>query len=273
MFSNERELQNDLAGYLRESGYLTYTEIEIKGGKGGRADVIAVKPSYANKDIRIYEVKNNRRSFDKDNKYLKYLESCHRLYIACPKGLVQKDELHPKIGLIYRNENGWYVVKAPKKNYPDITLDFVFSLLYHGYEETLVQRRLRDRIIAEDNCSLRDQAYKIGFELGRRLDKDRETNVEEWIKNCANLFRQYLNLETSWGRFDKDLPSLYELEYILSSIEGITSEIQHIKAIGNYLRHLELPEQTDDKSRRSNCRKDYREKAMKFKNAEGSICK
>ncbi|QIB26083.1 MmcB family DNA repair protein [Caloranaerobacter azorensis] len=261
-FKNEHDLQLDLAKHLREVGYLTYTEIEIKGGRGGRADVIAIKPSYANKDCRIYEVKNNRSTFNNDSKYEKYFDVCHRMYIACPSGMIKKDELPPKIGLIVRNENGWHVVKAARRNNPkDFNIDFVLSLLYRGYEETLVQRRLRDKIIAEENFSLKKQAYKIGYEIARRLDKDRETEVEDWVIKCNELFKKYLDVDINYKR----LPSLYELEYILSSISHLAKDIQYIKKIGEYLRSLDLPEEPEDKSIKWKYRKKLREEAMEFK--------
>lgn len=260
-FNNEHGLQLDLAEHLRKGGYLTYTEIEIKGGRGGRADVVAVKPSYANKDCRIYEVKNNRYAFEKDLKYTKYLDVCHRMYIACPKDLIDKDELPINIGLMYRNENGWYTVKAAKRNNPkDFNIDFVLSLLYRGYEETLLQRKLRDRIIAKDNATLKDQAYKIGHEIARKLDRDRETQVEEWVKEVGDLFCKYLNIEPDTFRV-KGLPSTWEIEDILSSVSGTLKEVNNIKMIGEYLRNLNLPEENEKNSYRN--LKEYRDKAMK----------
>ncbi len=260
-FDNERELQEDLAKHLRESGYLTYTEIEIKSSRGGRADIVAVKPSYANKDCRIYEVKNNRQAFEEDMKYTKYLDVCHRMYIACPRGMIEKDEIPEKIGLMYRNENGWYTVKAAKRNNPkDFNLDFALSLLYRGYEEELVQRRLRDRIIAKDNATLRDQAYRIGFEIGQRLDKDRETQVEEWAKKVNKLFKEYLDIEPC--EYRGNLPDLWDLENILSSVSGTLREVNNIRMIGKYLSNLDLPEEIEKDGYRSRSLKEYREKAM-----------
>ena len=259
-FENEHKLQLDLAEHLRTSGYLTYTEIEIKGGRGGRADVVAIKPSYANKDCRIYEVKNNRTTFNNDAKYEKYFDVCHRMYIACPKGLISKDELPPNIGLIVRGENGWYTVKAPKRNYPkDFNIDFILSLLYRGYEETRYQRQLRERIIAEDNATLKDQAYKIGYEIARRLDGDRETQVEEWVKKVAGLFKEYLDIDTRarWG----ELPDTWELEHILQAVSGTLKEVNNIRKIGEYLNNLDLQEEPEKNYRR--CLKELREKAMK----------
>lgn len=258
-YKNERELQDDLAEYLRKCEYLTFTEIQIKGGRGGRADVVAVKPSYANKDVRIYEVKNSRYVFVNDTKYEKYLDVCHRMYIACPQGLIKKEELPPKIGLIVRGENGWHVVKSPQRNYPkDFNIDFVLSLLYRGYEETREQRDLRERIIATGNATLKDQAYKIGHEIARRLDRDKETQVEEWSKKVQELFKKYLGIEERSYRLG-ELPSTYEIEDILSSVSGTLTEVNNIKKIGKYLTNLELPEESEKYFKSRN---EYRAQAL-----------
>lgn len=257
---SEKELQLDLAEHLRRCEYLTFTEIEIKGGRGGRADIVAVKPSYANKDIRIYEVKNNRAVFEKDTKYEKYLDVCHRMYIACPQGMIKKEELPPKLGLIVKGENGWHVIKAPQRNFPkDFNIDFVLSLLYRGYEETRYQRVLREKIIAEDNATLKDQAYKIGYEIARRLDRDRETQVEEWAKKVTALFKEYLDIDTRtrWG----ELPDTWELEHILQAVSGTLKEVNNIRKIGEYLNNLDLQEEPEKNYRR--CLKELREKALK----------
>lgn len=181
-FKNERELQEDLAEYLRESGILTFTEIQIPGMNGSRADVIAMTPHrYSTKDIRLYEVKLTRGVWLADKKFQKYLECCNRMYIACPKGMIKKDEVPKEIGLITRSDNGWRVAKSPRLNIspPKMDVDFILSLLYRGYEETIKQRDLRDRIIADSNVTLRQQALKIGFEISRRLDKTKESRIEK----------------------------------------------------------------------------------------------
>ncbi len=263
MFKSERDLQEDLARHLRECGYLTFTELEIKSSRGGRADIVAVKPSYANKDCRIYEVKNNRSVFDNDGKIERYLDVCHRFYIACPSGMIKKSELPDNIGLITRSDKGWRVVKSPiKNNPPNFNIDFVLSLLYRGYEETKAARCLRARINLEDNVKLSCRARNIGADIARRLDKDRESRVEEWVSDCGNLFEKYLGIDSSSIGRNKGLPDLYEIEHILASLDNIAKDIGHIRAIGNYLRNLDLPE-THEREWRS--RQKYRNEAMKLK--------
>lgn len=263
-FKNERELQEDLAEFLRESGVLTFTEIQIPGMNGSRADVIAMTPHrYSTKDIRLYEVKLTRGVWLADKKFQKYLECCNRMYIACPQGVIKKDELPAEIGLITRSDKGWRVAKSPRLNInpSKLDVDFVLSLLYRGYEETRFQRDLRERGISSSNYKLRDVAYNIGFEIGRRLDKTKDTKIEKWGNDLWEIFERY-GFETPEDKNDC-LPSLWEIENLLGGASSLIKDVNTIKAIGTYLENIELPEEQEGKFAWRN-RKDNREKALKL---------
>lgn len=134
-FKNERELQENLAQFLRDSGLLTFTEIQIPDMHSSRADIIAMTPHrYSTKDIRLYEVKLTRGVWLAGKKFQKCLDCCNRMYIACPKGIIKKTEAPKEIGLITYGTNGWRVVKAPKLNInpAKMNVDFILSLLYRG---------------------------------------------------------------------------------------------------------------------------------------------
>ncbi|GEM_PF-2110297 len=269
-FKNERELQEDLAEFLRESGQLTFTEIQIPGMNSSRADVIAITPHrYSTKDIKLYEVKLTRGVWLSDRKYQKYLDCCNRMYIACPKGVVKKDEVPKEVGLITRGENGWRVVKSPKLNInpPKMNVDFILSLLYRGYEETKIQRDLRDRIIADSNISLNKQAKNLGWEIARRLDKTKESQIEKWCEQLWSMFKDLgFDVPDEVIYSDKfygeriNLPNLWEIEELICGNVNVIKDIAAIKAIGEYLRNIEVPEDNE----KYFGRKYKREKAMKM---------
>lgn len=263
-FKNERELQDDLAEYLRSAGMLTFTEIQIPGMHGSRADVIAMTPHrYSTKDIRLYEVKLTRGVWLADKKFQKYLECCNRMYIACPKGVIKKDEVPKEIGLITRSDNGWRVAKSPRLNInpPKMDIDFILSLLYRGYEETKIQRDLRDRGIASSNYKLRDVAYKVGFDIGRRLDRTKDAKVEKWCDELWEVFKKF-GVEAPGYKTD-DLPSVYDIENLLGGASALMQDVATIKAIGTYLENIELPEAQEGRLSWRN-RKDNREKALQL---------
>jgi len=258
-FKNERELQLDLAEYLRNCGLLTYTEIEVRGADG-RIDIVAIKPhQYSHKDIRGYEVKLTKDCFLRDNKYENYLDVVNRFYFAAPKGILSKEDIPEGLGLIVRSENGWHVVKAPKRNNPaKLNADAVLSLLYRGYEETLKSRDLRDRIIAENNVALKDKAKNIGWEIAKRLNEDRESNIEEFAINLKNLLIKHMGIEIDT---DQEKFYLWDIEEMLESVSGTIREVNNIKKIGEYLQNLNLSEDRQVR-RKSNSLKYLRENVL-----------
>lgn len=277
-FKSERELQEDLAEYLRYAGLLTFTEIQIPNMHSSRADIIAMTPHrYSTKDIKLYEVKLTRGTWLADKKYQKYLDSCNRMYIACPKGLIKKDEVPNEIGLITRNDNGWSVVKSPKLNInpKNLNVDFVLSLLYRGYEENKIQRDLRDRIIAESNVSLSKQAEKIGWEISRRLNKTSETDIEKWCEKLWEIFKKYgfeapeefITYKDYLGS-QVNLPNLYEIQELLGGVNGLIKDISTIKAIGKYLENIQLADEDDSWL---GGRKEKREKVLNLINSQNNI--
>jgi hypothetical protein len=281
VWESEFKLQRDLAEYLRQCGFMTFTEIVIPGCEQGRVDVAAVKPGmYAQKDIRAYEVKITKQVFDKDineNKWRKYLNVFHRVYFAAPEGVLKKSDIPEGAGLILRNNNGWHVVKAAKFNNPEkLDVDSILALLYHGYEESRIMRRLRDKIIADENVTLYQQAKKIGWEIARRLNNSKETQIEEWCLQLWGLFKRFgfdvpgrIISEGIKGVDENPivhLPSLYEIENLLNGADALMKDIATLKAIGEYLCSIDYPEEVEGR-RTWRSRKPVREKAIELMNS------
>lgn len=81
---------------------------EVKTGpstmqKTLRIDALAIKKSWTQPCFTGYEVKVDRQDFLRDLKYLGYREYCHRLFLACPTGLIMPDEIPDDVGLVYYN--------------------------------------------------------------------------------------------------------------------------------------------------------------------------
>ncbi len=77
-------------------------------GELKRLDAVAIKKSWTNPRITGYEVKVSRSDWLKDEKWPGYRDYCHRLYIACPSGLIQPTELAEDVGLV------WYYPETDK---------------------------------------------------------------------------------------------------------------------------------------------------------------
>jgi len=169
-----RRLADELAGHLRvaKDRHIVWTEIELPDG--GRADVFAIRPSWSKRDLRVYEVKTSRSDFLRDvnaDKWRRYLPFCNRLYFACPSGLVKRAEVPDPAGLVTRNENGWRVVKPPiPREIETPTFDWMVSLLDRTFfTDTLATRRLRQRLVWEDNAVVGALAHQYGGDVARKL--------------------------------------------------------------------------------------------------------
>ena len=172
-----------------------------------------------------------------DDKYLEYQKSCDRLYLACPKGIVKKDEVPANIGLITYSDKGWYTVKQAKKTEERVFCeDFYLSLLFRGFQYDKERRQIADRIITEENVTLREQALKIGRDLSRAISKNTEAEAEEWCKKVSEITKKYLNINM-W--YDEKLPDIYLYECILESAAKLKEKTKMLNSIGRYLMNHE----------------------------------
>lgn len=170
-----RTLQRELAAWLREAGWLTFTEIDIPPA-GGRVDVVAVKPhAYMTKDLRAYEVKATRSDLLGDlnsEKWRNYHAVFPRVIFALPAGIAKKEDFPREVGIAIRGEHGWSHLRSglPHKP-PRLTVDAILALLYRGYEETLEERDLKRRLAFDGDGTLdfRATAVRVGHDIAHRL--------------------------------------------------------------------------------------------------------
>jgi hypothetical protein len=135
----------------------------------GRADVVAIKVSWARPCIRIYEVKASRADLRSDltsGKWMKYLDDCNQFYFATPKGLVKKGELPENAGLIVRSEKGWRCQRHPTMRSQDPTPTFLLAMLFakHHEREPVGERAKR---IAKWRAELREEGRDLARSLRR----------------------------------------------------------------------------------------------------------
>jgi hypothetical protein len=70
-----------------------------------KLDGLAIKKSWTQPCFTGYEVKVSRNDFLNDEKWPAYMDYCHRFYFACPKGLIQPEELQDNVGLLWYDES------------------------------------------------------------------------------------------------------------------------------------------------------------------------
>lgn len=75
-------------------------------GSHRRLDLWAMAKSWAHPCLDGYEIKVSRSDFRRDDKMHSYLPLCNRLWVACPRKLIEPGELPPEVGLIYATPGG-----------------------------------------------------------------------------------------------------------------------------------------------------------------------
>jgi hypothetical protein len=70
-----------------------------------------------NGETREFEIKISRGDYFTDKKKDKHnsTKGANYFYYVCPKGLIKKEEVDPKYGLIYVSDLGVEIVKKPRK--------------------------------------------------------------------------------------------------------------------------------------------------------------
>lgn len=92
-------------------------------------DAVAIKRSWSKPCITGYEIKVNRSDFTRDEKWVYYRQYCHRMYLACPTGLIAPEELPDDTGLIWYNPEKKSLYTKKKALFRDIELPV--EMLYY----------------------------------------------------------------------------------------------------------------------------------------------
>ena len=171
-------------------------------GSLGRYDAVTIKRSWSDPCITGYEIKVSRADFLGDEKWPKYLESCHRLYFVCPKGLITPDEVDAKAGLITVNEQGGVSVR---KKAPFRSIELPAAMLYHlvisHMAETKVPGQSRRREYLQDYLKDKHIDYSfgrvVGTKMARELQEAKETaeKAERTLKKIQDRLDGYEELK------------------------------------------------------------------------------
>lgn len=118
------------AALAKKHGDREFFITECKNGPTGVApgqllqfDGLAIYKSWANPQIRGYEIKVSRSDFLRDAKYSRYLPYCHEFYFVTPAGMVQRQEIEENIGLIWYNPETGALTTKKKAVHRKIEVD------------------------------------------------------------------------------------------------------------------------------------------------------
>jgi hypothetical protein len=132
-----------------------------------RLDAWAMPKSWAHHTTIGYEVKVSRADFEQDQKYLRYRDYCHQLFLVCPAGLIKAVDLPRGVGLVWASVNGKKLfTKVPSAKVeppPDKLLDLIYYVLM-----------CRTRVVRDMHQANRDEVEP----------KPRDELYREWIERA-----------------------------------------------------------------------------------------
>jgi len=172
---------------MKHRGGRDYFLTEVKSGPTWQGaglrilDAVAVRKSWAQPHITGYEVKISRGDFAGDAKFYTYLPLVHELYIAAPRGLIQREETPTEIGLIWYDpeKKGLTTKKKPPPRDIEVSADMLLYIIFSRLEPDRLPfhsskaEYWRDWL--EGKRSNRDLGRDVGGKMAReiaRLEKE-----------------------------------------------------------------------------------------------------
>lgn len=248
-----RVMAETLAEQLRTGRERHVALVEAGLPGGGRADVLTFRPAYGKHDMTVYEVKVSRADFLSDvnaGKYRKYFASCHRLFFVTPAGLIKKVEVPEHCGLVTQQDHGGFRVVKPalRREIEPPDHEWMWSLVEQAwYRDVPAQRRIKDRVIAEENGELRVMSWRLGQETSRLLhdaEYQRKNGTDSTeARNAMYLAERLMTLAHAagierdnrmWQELTQD-----ELGRLAEHAVKLLVASDRVRIIADYLKHLD----------------------------------
>jgi hypothetical protein len=201
---------------LKHRGEVFFTEVKTgptlvasrTGAELQILDALAIKKSWSNPCFTGYEVKVSRSDFMQDNKWANYRNYCHKLYFACPSGLIKPEELPVDVGLVWVNEDmGWSVRKAALFRPLDIPWEMLYYLVisrsdnerhpFFGGRREYLQAFVADkaeRRRLSSNVSSKFRAILEDLEEQKHVAESQVKDADNAIKAAAFLLENNIDV-------------------------------------------------------------------------------
>jgi hypothetical protein len=181
---NANQVKAALAARHKED---LYAEEVTCGPAGGlRLDAWAMPRSWANFETVGYEVKVTHADWAGDRKLGQYRDYVHRMWVACPWGLIQPEEIPEGVGLLWVAKTGTRAVckrrapelEAPKHTGPmisafinrgEIVRGSRASFRFDGADGSAEQRRRIAREFLDGRITDRELGRELGLGIAKKL--------------------------------------------------------------------------------------------------------
>lgn len=189
-------------------------------------DGVAVRKTWSPPEIVGVEIKVSRSDFLGDTKWPGYLDLCHRFYFACPRGMVKKEEVDLKAGLIEISPSG--VARTTRKApFRAVELDptlLLYLVLWRsestGKRSFVAAEMAEDKKVGqqyacyvskklnEANMAIRDMRFKL--DLAEREAQEARDRKSAWARLLDTFQVEPRNLERMIEQL-RSIPRLYRL--------------------------------------------------------------
>jgi hypothetical protein len=199
-------------------------------------DGLAIAKSWTKPMFTGYEIKVSRSDFLRDAKWHLYAEYCHRLVLACPKGMIQANELPDFAGLVWYNPDTKTLTtkKRPVTRYIDINQNMLYYIIMSKLEPDrhpyFKSRTEQWQAWLDGKLENRDLGYKTGAKVAQTIeDQQRELGRLRIDQTHAASVRKQLDEVTTIMR-DAGIDTLFwqrALEVLRQRLSGGSNELPH----------------------------------------------
>lgn len=158
----------------------TWTGHEVK-----ILDAVAIRKSWTKPCITGYEIKVSRNDFLNDDKWTSYLPYCHRFNFACPKGLIQPEELPKDVGLVWYNPEKKTLYTKRKSHFKSIEIsrDMLYYIIMNKMDSDRIPFYSDKKEYAKNYLDNKRKDINLGYHLGSKLATEivgLKREKEEW---------------------------------------------------------------------------------------------
>lgn len=134
-------------------------------------DGLAIKKSYTKPCFTGYEVKVSRSDFLRDAKFVTYTTLVNQLYVACPKGMIDKNELPDSVGLMYYDPGKKTITTRKKAIYRRIeySVDMLLYIIYSRLDSDRVPFFSDRKEYIRAYIADKEDGRELGGRLGTRM--------------------------------------------------------------------------------------------------------
>lgn len=162
-------------------------------------DGLAIKISWTAPCFTGYEIKVSRSDFLRDAKFFTYEALVNELYIVCPKGMIDRNELPDNIGLMYYDAESKKIITKKKATYRKVeySADMLLYIIFYRLDS--------DRY---PFCQDKQEYFRAYL-------ANKKNNRQLAAQFRSKLLEENARLEAELEKMKRDAKDLSEIEPVL----------------------------------------------------------